>query len=215
MTPSPQHRILLVDDHPMMRHGIRQMLELEDDFLIVGEASQGEEALGLIEPLRPDLVLLDNNMPQMNGIETLRRLRAMHYTGKVLLFTVSDAEDDIRDALRLDADGYLLKDMEPELLIQYIRDALSGALVISPGLTQVMAQALRAPARQAVVELTERERQVLKTIASGFSNKVIGHKLGITEGTVKVHVKNLLHKLGLRSRVEAAVWAMEHLRSAG
>ncbi|WP_223488918.1 two-component system response regulator NarL [Pseudomonas sp. A-RE-19] len=215
MTPSPQHRILLVDDHPMMRHGIRQMLELEDDFLIVGEASQGEEALGLIEPLRPDLVLLDNNMPQMNGIETLRRLRAMHYTGKVLLFTVSDAEDDIRDALRLDADGYLLKDMEPELLIQYIRDALNGALVISPGLTQVMAQALRAPPRQAVVELTERERQVLKTIASGFSNKVIGHKLGITEGTVKVHVKNLLHKLGLRSRVEAAVWAMEHLRSAG
>ncbi|MGF6487862.1 two-component system response regulator NarL [Pseudomonas frederiksbergensis] len=215
MTPSPQHRILLVDDHPMMRHGIRQMLELEDDFLIVGEASQGEEALGLIEPLRPDLVLLDNNMPQMNGIETLRRLRAMNYTGKVLLFTVSDAEDDIRDALRLDADGYLLKDMEPELLIQYIRDALNGALVISPGLTQVMAQALRAPARQAVVELTERERQVLKTIASGFSNKVIGHKLGITEGTVKVHVKNLLHKLGLRSRVEAAVWAMEHLRSTG
>lgn len=215
MTLSPQHRILLVDDHPMMRHGIRQMLELEDDFLIVGEASQGEEALSLIEPLQPDLVLLDNNMPQMNGIETLRRLRAMHYTGKVLLFTVSDAEDDIRDALRLDADGYLLKDMEPELLIQYIRDALNGALVISPGLTQVMAQALRAPARQAVVELTERERQVLKTIASGFSNKVIGHKLGITEGTVKVHVKNLLHKLGLRSRVEAAVWAMEHLRNAG
>ncbi|CAH0195605.1 two-component system nitrate/nitrite response regulator NarL [Pseudomonas frederiksbergensis] len=215
MTLSPQHKILLVDDHPMMRHGIRQMLELEDDFLIVGEASQGEEALSLIEPLQPDLVLLDNNMPQMNGIETLRRLRAMHYTGKVLLFTVSDAEDDIRDALRLDADGYLLKDMEPELLIQYIRDALNGALVISPGLTQVMAQALRAPARQAVVELTERERQVLKTIASGFSNKVIGHKLGITEGTVKVHVKNLLHKLGLRSRVEAAVWAMEHLRNAG
>ncbi|WLG48312.1 two-component system response regulator NarL [Pseudomonas sp. FP1742] len=215
MTLSPQHKILLVDDHPMMRHGIRQMLELEDDFLIVGEASQGEEALSLIEPLQPDLVLLDNNMPHMNGIETLRRLRAMHYTGKVLLFTVSDAEDDIRDALRLDADGYLLKDMEPELLIQYIRDALNGVLVISPGLTQVMAQALRAPARQAVVELTERERQVLKTIASGFSNKVIGHKLGITEGTVKVHVKNLLHKLGLRSRVEAAVWAMEHLRNAG
>lgn len=214
MTPPLQHRILLVDDHPMMRHGIRQMLELEEDFLIVGEAGNGEEALSLIEPLQPDLVLLDNNMPQMNGLETLRHLRAMNYRGKVLLFTVSDAEDDIRDALRLDADGYLLKDMEPELLIQYIRDALNGALVISPGLTQVMAQALRSPPRLAVVELTERERQVLKTIASGFSNKVIGHKLGITEGTVKVHVKNLLHKLGLRSRVEAAVWAMEHLRSA-
>ncbi|AEA69460.1 MULTISPECIES: two-component system response regulator NarL [Pseudomonas] len=210
-----RHTLLLVDDHPMMRRGIRQMLELEDDLQIVGEASHGEEALTLIEPLKPDLVLLDNNMPQMNGIETLRRLRAMHYTGKVLLFTVSDAEDDIRDALRLDANGYLLKDMEPELLIQYIRDALNGALVISPGLTRVMAQALRSPPRQADVELTERERQVLKTIAGGYSNKVIGHKLGITEGTVKVHVKNLLHKLGLRSRVEAAVWAMEHLRGAG
>lgn len=210
-----RHTLLLVDDHPMMRRGIRQMLELEDDLQIVGEASHGEEALTLIEPLRPDLVLLDNNMPQMNGIETLRRLRAMHYAGKVLLFTVSDAEDDIRDALRLDANGYLLKDMEPELLIQYIRDALNGALVISPGLTRVMAQALRSPPRQADVELTERERQVLKTIAGGYSNKVIGHKLGITEGTVKVHVKNLLHKLGLRSRVEAAVWAMEHLRGVG
>ncbi|MCE0460541.1 MULTISPECIES: two-component system response regulator NarL [Pseudomonas] len=210
-----RHTLLLVDDHPMMRRGIRQMLELEDDLQIVGEASHGEEALTLVEPLKPDLVLLDNNMPQLNGIETLRRLRAMNYTGKVLLFTVSDAEDDIRDALRLDANGYLLKDMEPELLIQYIRDALHGALVISPGLTRVMAQALRSPPRQADVELTERERQVLRAIASGFSNKVIGHKLGITEGTVKVHVKNLLHKLGLRSRVEAAVWAMEHLRSAG
>ncbi|QTH12005.1 two-component system response regulator NarL [Pseudomonas corrugata] len=210
-----RHTLLLVDDHPMMRHGIRQILELEDDLLVVGEANHGEEALALIEPLKPDLVLLDNNMPQMNGIETLRRLRAMHYSGKVLLFTVSDAEDDIRDALRLDANGYLLKDMEPELLIQYIRDALGGALVISPGLTRVMAQALRSPPRQPEVELTERERQVLKSIASGYSNKVIGHKLGITEGTVKVHVKNLLHKLGLRSRVEAAVWAMEHLRGAG
>ncbi|AZD86626.1 Nitrate/nitrite response regulator protein [Pseudomonas chlororaphis subsp. aureofaciens] len=215
MNPSSTYRILLVDDHPMMRRGIRQMLELEDDLQIVGEASHGEEALGLIGPLQPDLVLLDNNMPQLNGIETLRRLRTMDYRGKVLLFTVSDAEDDIRDALRLDADGYLLKDMEPELLIQYLRDALNGALVISPGLTRVMAQALRSPPRQPEVELTERERQVLKTIASGYSNKVISHKLGITEGTVKVHVKNLLHKLGLRSRVEAAVWAMEHLRNAG
>lgn len=215
MNAPQRHTLLLVDDHPMMRRGIRQMLELEDDLQIVGEASHGEEALALIEPLKPDLVLLDNNMPQMNGIETLRRLRAMHYSGKVLLFTVSDAEDDIRDALRLDANGYLLKDMEPELLVQFIRDALDGALVISPGLTRVMAQALRSPPRQADVELTERERQVLKTIAGGYSNKVIGHKLGITEGTVKVHVKNLLHKLGLRSRVEAAVWAMEHLRGAG
>jgi two-component system nitrate/nitrite response regulator NarL len=209
------HTLLLADDHPMMRRGIRQLIELESDLVVVGEANNGEEACDEVMRLVPDLVLLDNNMPQLNGVETLKRLRELGFAGKVLLFTVSDAEDDIRDALRLDANGYLLKDMEPELLIQYIRDALNGALVISPGLTRVMAQALRSPPRQADVELTERERQVLRTIAGGFSNKVIGHKLGITEGTVKVHVKNLLHKLGLRSRVEAAVWAMEHLRGAG
>jgi two-component system, NarL family, nitrate/nitrite response regulator NarL len=203
-------RLLLVDDHPMMRRGIRQLLELEDDFLIVGEANNGEEALTLLDELQPQLILLDNNMPQLNGIETLKRLRQMGYSGKVLLFTVSDAEKDVRDALRYGADGYLLKDMEPEKLIQQVREALHGELVISPGLTRVLAQALREPQAANQVELTDREQQVLRMIAGGNSNKMIGRKLGITEGTVKVHVKNLLHKLGLRSRVEAAVWAMSN-----
>lgn len=216
-TPSadtpPRARILLVDDHPMMRRGIRQLLELEDDFLIVGEANNGEEALSLIDSVQPQLILLDNNMPQMNGVETLKRLRQVGYPGKILLFTVSDAERDVRDALRFGADGYLLKDMEPEKLIQQVREALQGELVISPTLTRVLAQALREPQGAPQVELTERERQVLKMIAGGNSNKMIGRKLGITEGTVKVHVKNLLHKLGLRSRVEAAVWAMEHVQN--
>ena len=206
----PRFRLMLVDDHPMMRRGIRQLLELEEDFLIVGEANNGEEALALLEALQPQLILLDNNMPQLNGIETLKRLRQIGYSGKVLLFTVSDAEKDVRDALRFGADGYLLKDMEPEKLIQQVRQALHGELVISPGLTRVLAQALREPQAANQVELTEREQQVLRMIAGGNSNKMIGRKLGITEGTVKVHVKNLLHKLGLRSRVEAAVWAMSH-----
>ncbi|MFZ3184103.1 MAG: two-component system response regulator NarL [Pseudomonadales bacterium RIFCSPLOWO2_12_59_9] len=206
----PRFRLMLVDDHPMMRRGIRQLLELEDDFLIVGEANNGEEALALLETLQPQLILLDNNMPLLNGIETLKRLRQIGYSGKVLLFTVSDAEKDVRDALRFGADGYLLKDMEPEKLIQQVRQALLGELVISPGLTRVLAQALREPQAANQVELTEREQQVLRMIAGGNSNKMIGRKLGITEGTVKVHVKNLLHKLGLRSRVEAAVWAMSH-----
>ena len=212
MNAPTRHSILLVDDHPMMRRGMRQLLELEEDFEIVGEAGHGGEVLELVGRLQPELILLDNNMPNMNGLQTLKRLRELHYAGKILIFTVSDSEDDIRDAMRLDADGYLLKDMEPELLIQSIRDALHGSLVVSPTLTRVLAQALRAPHPSSHVDLTDRERQVLKTIAAGHSNKVIGHKLGITEGTVKVHVKNLLHKLGLRSRVEAAVWAMEHLR---
>lgn len=206
------HTLLLVDDHPMMRRGMRQLLELEDDLVVTGEANNGVEALQMVASLQPELVLLDNNMPEMNGVETLKRLREQNFPGKVLLFTVSDDEDDVRDAMRLGADGYLLKDMEPEQLIQQIRAALGGALVISPALTRVLAQALRNPPSASQLDLTDRERQVLKMIAAGSSNKVIGNKLGITEGTVKVHVKNLLHKLGLRSRVEAAVWAMEHMR---
>lgn len=206
------HTLLLVDDHPMMRRGMRQLLELEDDLVVIGEANNGVEALQMVASLQPELVLLDNNMPEMNGVETLKRLREQNFPGKVLLFTVSDDEDDVRDAMRLGADGYLLKDMEPEQLIQQIRAALGGALVISPALTRVLAQALRNPPSASQLDLTDRERQVLKMIAAGSSNKVIGNKLGITEGTVKVHVKNLLHKLGLRSRVEATVWAMEHMR---
>lgn len=206
------HTIMLVDDHPLMRRGIRQLLELEADFRIVGEASNGEEALHTVGDLQPDLILLDNNMPQLNGIETLKRLRQNGYRGIILMFTVSDAEHEVRDAMRHGADGYLLKDMEPDLLIGQIREALHGVIVVSPALTRVLAQALRTPTPTQEFELTDRERQVLKSIASGNSNKMIAQKLGITEGTVKVHVKNLLHKLGLRSRVEAAVWALEHMK---
>ncbi|MCY1208416.1 Nitrate/nitrite response regulator protein NarL [compost metagenome] len=206
------HTLLLVDDHPMMRRGLRQLIELENDLVVVGEANNGIEACALAARLSPDLIVLDNNMPQLNGVETLKRLREQGFAGKVLLFTVSDAEQDVRDAMRFGADGYLLKDMEPEHLISRLREVLRGALVVSPALTAVLAQALRAPQGASSLDLTDRERQVLKMIAAGLSNKMIGNKLGITEGTVKVHVKNLLHKLGLRSRVEAAVWAMENLR---
>ena len=209
--PAP-YTLLLVDDHPMMRRALRQLLELEDNLRVIGEAGNGLEALQQVASLQPQLVLLDNNMPEMNGVETLKRLRELNFTGKIVLFTVSDDETDVRDAMRYGADGYLLKDMEPEKLIDQLREVLQGALVISPALTRVLAQALRSPASASQLDLTDRERQVLKMIASGSSNKVIGNKLGITEGTVKVHVKNLLHKLGLRSRVEAAVWAMEHMR---
>ena len=204
--------LVLADDHPMMRRALRQLIELESDLVVVGEANNGLEACALVEHLQPDLVVLDNNMPELNGVEALKRLREQGYTGRILLFTVSDAEQDVRDAMRFGANGYLLKDMEPELLIDRLRDVLAGSLVVSPALTTVLAQALRASHGASSLDLTERERQVLKMIAGGLSNKMIGNKLGITEGTVKVHVKNLLHKLGLRSRVEAAVWALEHLR---
>src|SRR5690606_6009866 len=181
------HTLLLVDDHPMMRRGLRQLIELENDLVVVGEANNGIEACALAARLSPDLIVLDNNMPQLNGVETLKRLREQGFAGKVLLFTVSDAEQDVRDAMRFGADGYLLKDMEPEHLISRLRDVLHGTLVVSPSLTTVLAQALRTPQGASSLDLTDRERQVLKMIASGLSNKMIGNKLGITEGTVKVH----------------------------
>ncbi|WP_449430269.1 two-component system response regulator NarL [Pseudomonas putida] len=212
MNGNAPYTLLLADDHPMMRRALRQLIELEHDLVVVGEASNGLEACEQVLRLQPDLVVLDNNMPELNGVEALKRLRDLGYAGRVLLFTVSDAEQDVRAAMRFGANGYLLKDMEPELLIDRLRDVLAGSLVISPSLTTVLAQALRASHGASSLELTDRERQVLKMIAGGLSNKMIGNKLGITEGTVKVHVKNLLHKLGLRSRVEAAVWALEHLR---
>lgn len=211
MTLSRPYTLLLADDHPMMRRGLRQLIELEDDFQIIAEAANGSEVFELLKSCSPDLILLDNNMPILNGVETLKRLREENFPGKIVLFTVSDSESDVRDAMRYGADGYLLKDMEPENLVERLREVLQGQLVISETLSKVLAQALRAPQGNNV-ELTDRERQVLKMIAGGMSNKMIGNKLGITEGTVKVHVKNLLHKLGLRSRVEAAVWSLENLR---
>ncbi|MEA5672438.1 two-component system response regulator NarL [Pseudomonas sp. MH2] len=212
MNDATPYTLLLADDHPMMRRALRQLIELESDLVVVAEANNGLEACALVERLQPDLVVLDNNMPELNGVEALKRLRDQGYTGRILLFTVSDAEQDVRDAMRFGANGYLLKDMEPELLIDRLREVLAGGLVVSPSLTTVLAQALRASHGASSMDLTERERQVLKMIAGGLSNKMIGSRLGITEGTVKVHVKNLLHKLGLRSRVEAAVWALANLR---
>lgn len=212
MSQFTPHTVLLVDDHPLLRQGLRQLLEMEDEFRVVGEAANGEEALAQVATLAPDLVILDNNMPVMNGVETLKRLRQSGFEGKILLYTVSDMEQDVRGALRFGADGYLLKDEKPDTVIRQIHDVLAGNLQVSPALTQVLAQSLRAPAPQALVELTPREKDVVRMIAEGKSNKMVGNKLGISEGTVKTHVKSLLHKIGARSRVEAAVWALENLK---
>ena len=209
-------RILLVDDHPLMRRGMRDLLAMEDDLLPVGEAGTGEEALRLVDELDPDLILLDLNMPGMNGLETLQRLREAKVDARIILFTVSDDQSHVLEALRQGADGYLLKDMDPEQLVEQVRAAANGKLALTPELTLILAQAIRErpsnASQNANASLTKREKDVLRLIAKGLSNKMIARKLGITEGTVKVHVKNLLHSLRLRSRVEAAIWATEHLR---
>lgn len=204
-------RLLLVDDHPMLRRGLADLLSLEKDVQVIAEANHGMEALDILNQEIVDLVILDHTMPILNGIETLKKIRELGIQTKVLLFTVSDNSKDVQDALHLGVDGYLLKDMEPEQIITDIRKILCGELVISPSLAPILAQAMRKPVKtDSSHELTEREIQVAKMIAQGMSNKMIGNKLGIAESTVKVHVKHILGKIDLRTRVEIAVWAVGH-----
>jgi two-component system, NarL family, nitrate/nitrite response regulator NarL len=214
---SPKHTILVVDDHPLFRKGVIQLLRLEPDFEVVGEAGDYRTAVELAAQKEPDLTLLDLNLKGSGGLEILATLKEDDPSRRVVMLTVSDAPEDLMAAIRAGADGYLLKDTEPEQLLARVRDALEGRTVISEALTGALAAALRDDvrgARRDVRDLTDREQAVLKCIAGGQSNKVIARNLLITEGTVKVHVKHLLKKLGFRSRVEAAVWASEQgLRS--
>jgi len=207
-----RHTILVVDDHPLFRKGVVQLIALDPTLEVVGEAGDYATAVRLASENDPDLTLLDLNLKGSGGLEILSALKEEDPSRRVVMLTVSDAPEDLMAAIRAGADGYLLKDSEPEVLLGRVRDALEGRTVISDSLTAALAGALREEARGAkrdVRDLTERELAVLRCVASGQSNKVIARNLSITEGTVKVHVKHLLKKLGFRSRVEAAVWASE------
>ena len=204
--------ILVIDDHPLMRKGILQLIALEDSLRLAGEAGDGQRGLELARQLRPDLILLDLNLRGLSGLDTLRALKAADLDARVIILTVSDSEEDVVAALRLGADGYLLKDMEPEEVLESLKTAARGQIVLGERVAAILADALRhesQPRPIDSVKLTEREREILSLIAAGHSNKLIARKLKITEGTVKVHVKHLLRKLNLDSRVEAAVWAVK------
>jgi two-component system, NarL family, nitrate/nitrite response regulator NarL len=212
---SDLQRVLIVDDHPLFRKGLAQLLQMIPAFNLVGEATGGVEGLNLARELEPDLMLLDLNMRDMSGIDVLRALRVAQLDTRVVVITVSDRAADLVAALQAGADGYLLKDMEPEAMLDALREAAAGRIVVAEQLTHLLAAALRGgvrPATAAAAGLTEQELRILEKIAAGLSNKLIGRELDIAEGTVKVHVKHILRKLELRSRVEAAVWAVGHLR---
>ncbi|CND37824.1 DNA-binding response regulator [Yersinia pseudotuberculosis] len=201
--------VLLIDDHPMLRHGIKQLISMAPGLSIAGEASNGAQGVILAAELDPDLIMLDLNMPGMNGLETLDRLRQQPLSGRVVIFTVSDHQDDVISALKRGADGYLLKDMDPEDLLVALYDAAAGQMVLSEALMLILATNLREnrpDTERDINTLTPRERDILKLIAKGLPNKIIARKLMIAENTVKVHVKHLLKKMKLKSRVEAAVW---------
>lgn len=206
-----QANILLVDDHPMLRKGVAQLISIEDNLHVIGEVSSGDEAITFAVEHNPDLILLDLNMKGLSGIETLSALKRANVNFKVIIFSVSDNETDVLQALKFNADGYLLKDSEPEELIEKINHAIRGEFVISEPITQILARSLRPQQQTNILQtLTPRELENLKLIAGGKSNKEIARKLGIAESTVKVHNKNLFKKLGLKSRVEAAMWAVAH-----
>lgn len=212
LAPEDQYTIILIDDHPMLRSGVKQLISLEPQLKVIGEASSGQQGIELAEKLDPDLILLDLNMPGMNGLETLDQLRTRTLSGRVVVFSVSNHEDDVISALKRGADGYLLKDMEPEDLLRSLHQAAAGQVVLSEALTPVLAASLRESrpsSERDVQQLTPRECDILKLIAQGLLNKMIARKLMITESTVKVHVKHLLKKMKLKSRVEAAVWVLQ------
>ena len=208
---SQGNRILIIDDHPLFRKGVAQLIAMAPHLKVVGEASNGEQGVAMARELDPDMILLDLHMAGTGGIETLKAIRDAGMDCRVVILTVSDNADDLVAAIRSGADGYLLKDMEPEDLLTAIDEALNGRTVIGERLNGMLARAIRdeAAAKQRdMATLTDREKEILQGLAQGLSNKLIARNLDITEATVKVHVKNLLKKLGFHSRLEAAVWAV-------
>jgi len=209
-------RVLLIDDHALVRRGIEELLQSRG-VQVVASVGSGEEGVRRARELSADLILLDVRMPGMSGIETLERLRASGVQAPVVMLTMSREDADLSAALRAGARGYLLKDMEPEDLLPALQAAAQGDSVVAQELVGSLAGLVRKDApppapRPAApfAELTPREREILEHIADGASNKMIARALDITDGTVKLHVKAILRKLGVRSRVEAAVTAVEN-----
>ena len=217
MNPVEPQRILIVDDHPLFRKGVIQLIQAAPEFKFVGEAASGKEGIQRAQRLQPDMILLDLNMKDMNGIEVLKTLKDAGLDSRIIMLTVSDQAEDLMAALQAGADGYLLKDMDAEDLMQQLGEAARGKITISERLTQLLVASLREkdrPTSLAEAGLTEQESRILDQLVEGKSNKLIARDMDIAEGTVKVHVKHLLKKLSLRSRVEAAVWADRCRRQA-
>ncbi|MEO8306229.1 MAG: response regulator [Betaproteobacteria bacterium] len=219
MTPTHERpiRILVVDDHTLFRRGLTALLARDPLLKVVGDAADAGEALRRAQELQPDLILLDNHLPGVNGVDVLPALREAVAEVRVLMLTVSEDEQDLAAALRGGASGYLLKTIEGDALVAAIARAMRGESVVAEEMTGKLVAAYRdaaagpapAPASK-VSQLSPREQEILRGIARGASNKEIGRELGIAETTVKVHVQHVLRKLDVSSRVQAAVIASEH-----
>lgn len=207
------YRVVVVDDHPLFRRGVVQLLGMNPIFEVVAEAGDFESAMAAVRQSEPDLVLLDLNMKNTSGVEILTAVKQEDPSIRVIMLTVSDSSADLLQCFQNGADGYLLKDQEPDQILEDIRRGLNGQTVLSGPMNQVLAECLKEDGfgkERRMSDLTDRELEIPKLIAHGQTNKEIARVLSISDGTVKVHVKHLLRKLSFRSRVEAAVWASEN-----
>jgi two-component system, NarL family, nitrate/nitrite response regulator NarL len=217
MSDTQKIRVFLVDDHTLFRKGLAELLEQRGEICVSGIAGNGDEALQLLKDNVPDVVITDLNMPPHGGLALLRQMRAAGCSCPVLVLTVSDAEDDLASAMSAGAQGYLLKDMEPDDVVDAVQRAVRGETVVAPAMTLKLVSLLQGggqPSKaDALQQLTAREREILDYLAQGLSNKAIARVLDISHDTVKLHVRHILAKLNLTSRVEAAVFAVEQKAS--
>lgn len=208
-------RVLMIDDHALFRVGLQGLLE-QRGIEVIAAVAEGNEGLALAQEMKPDIILLDLRMPDMSGLEVLQKVKEINLKIPVVMLTTSNEEHDLVEALRNGAQGYLLKDMEPDELVSALRDIEKGKNVVAHELTDVLARMVQGEPNEKkeqkqspFSDLTPRELEILCLLADGQSNKVIARNLGISDGTVKLHVKAILRKLEVHSRVEAAVIAVE------
>lgn len=204
-------RILIVDDHQMVREGIKQLLELDGDIKVIGEAGGGEECLKLIDQLKPDVVLLDINMPVMNGLEVLERLKINKKKERVLILTIHNEVEYLLKSIDIGVSGYVLKDSDSSLLKEAIFTVYNGETYIQPSLAPLLKQKIVLEENNMIHDvLTKREIEVLKLLSEGLFNKEIAYKLSISEKTVKNHVSSIFKKIGVSDRTQAAVYAIKN-----
>ncbi|MFC4497220.1 response regulator [Streptomyces ovatisporus] len=203
-------RVLIVDDHQVVRRGLRTFLEIQEDIEVVGEAADGDEGVARAEELRPDIVLMDVKMPGTDGIEALRQLEQLGNPARVLVVTSFTEQRTVVPALRAGAAGYVYKDVDPDALAGAIRSVHAGHVLLQPEVAGALLSEGTGVSAGRGTTLTEREREVLELIADGRSNREIARTLVLSEKTVKTHVSNILMKLDLADRTQAALWAVRH-----